>query len=209
MENNKLLKYSQFIDSIKESVVKRSKDFEVFKYNNIKNALWKSIIKEAKDFQNINFDLENDDSVESRTIFINQLLRKDQKVKTEVNLELRIAGGDWEIPVYYFRIEFTHDHFISSNKANPPEYVWDLTSNKRNIDNSINKYCFIPSIEDGNSLKKMDNGLVAYTDEDDVKLKSDKETIKEIWKNMEDLIHKLADDRHKLLESMAGKNHMI
>ncbi len=59
-------------------------------------------------FQKIYFDLENNDSTgEKKTFYIKKNLRKNQPYKYEINAELFEAGGDWEIPVLYFKIEFT------------------------------------------------------------------------------------------------------
>lgn len=186
-----------------ESLTKRDNKDDIFDHKAIINEEWRKHIKAAQEYQNINFDLENDDTDSKRTLFIKQNLRKDQPVKTEINLELCVAGGDWETPVYYFKIEFTHDHFIYTYTQNkkPDEFVWDKESGKKHV--------YIPTIEQGNNLYKTDKGYTAYTDEtivsDGFKLKDDKfktgpKRAKAMWKMMEEFLIDLNSKRHRLLD---------
>ena len=210
----KLLKYNEFKNDIFESVIKRGKDYEMFNYNSVISDIWRPIIHEAQNFQNISFDLENNDDIEKKTIYFDQLLRIDQPVKTEINVVLCRAGGDWEHPILYFKIEFTHDHFITSNRAKPAQYIWDYTTDERKkkedkLDYSHigRKFCIIPG-KDINFLKEGENGkLYAYTD-DTIKedglnpkdMKIDKNLYSKAWKWIEDLMEKLSKERHKRLD---------
>lgn len=182
-----------------ESVLKRGKDHELFDYKGHINDLWRPIIQEAQKFQHINFDLENNDSTnEKRTINIGVNLRKDQPVKNTFNIELCEAGGDWEYPVMYFKIEFTHQYgLISSDYYSNKEYVWDL---EQNVDSR--KFVIIPPIEAGNKLKKYENGFTAFTSSEDINANwkiTDKDK-KLSWKWIENLLNKLVKDRHKMLD---------
>ena len=205
----KLLKYNEFKNDLFESVVKRGKDQQVFNYSGIINDLWRPIIWEAQDFQNIKFDLENNEDIEKKTIFFDQLLRKDQPVKTEINLVLCEAHGDWEQPVLYFKIEFTHDHFIHSNKPDEPEFVWDRKTDKRPKDLRLNydKYCIIPGPEINNLREFEDGKYIAYDHEsmkeagiEEKDIKVDKDAYKKAWDWIEDLMERLSKERHKRLD---------
>jgi hypothetical protein len=209
----KLLKYNEFKNDLFESVIKRGKDYEVFNYGGLINSLWRPIVFEAQDFQNINFDLENDEEIEKRTIYFDQLLRPNQPVKTTINASLCEAGGDWEHPVLYFKLEFTSDHFITSHRANPAEYVWDFTTEERskkdkNLDwhNISRKFCIIPGPEINYLNQKDDGGYTAHTDDtikeaglNEKDMKLDKKLYDKAWKWFADLMEKVAKERHKFL----------
>ena len=108
------------------SAVKRDDKEELFDYNSAKKETWNEPFSKAKEFQRISFDLENDDSNSKKTFFIKKNLRKDQPIKYEIQAEMRIAGGDWEMPVIYFRVEFTHDYNVFNVKwESKPEFVFD------------------------------------------------------------------------------------
>lgn len=188
-----------------ESVIARKKDQEIFNYKSIVDSAWRPLISKAQKFQNISFDLENNDSTgEKKTIYVKKNLRKDQPVKYEFNAELFRAGGDWEWPVLYFKVEFTHDYGVVQ-KGNPIEYVFDNLDDKDY--GGLYKCCvLIPSNEDGNHLVKTDKGFRAYTEEDfgpgiskeDVKIRD--EDRKKAWKWLENLFNELVEKRHKMLD---------
>lgn len=183
---------------IVESVISRKKDVDIFNYKSQIIDLWRSIIKEAQDFQHINFDLENNDTTgQKKTIFVTKNLRKEQPVKYEINAELFKACGDWESPVMYFKLEFTHDYNIMSygNKLIKPEYVWDL---KRDNTKMSKMFVIIPDNENGNHLDKTEKGFTASDGNDKTKNITDKDE-KTAWKWIVSLLEKLVDDRHKMI----------
>lgn len=189
------------------NLVSQDKKKEIFNYNNIIESAWSDLINIAKKFQNIRFDLENDDSMEKKIIYIKEMLRKDQPIKYQINCDLRRAGGDWESAVFYFRIEFVHDYGIKKHKCKEkPEYIWD-TEFKNPISN--NHYVIIPPVEVGNVLKKTDDGWVAYGNSDEDKVVNyEKDAPKNCWKWLVNTFEKLVKERHERLDENK-KNKII
>jgi hypothetical protein len=196
-----------------ESVISRDKDQEIFNYKSMINNAWRSIVKESQDFYNIHFDLENDETTGTKkTILVPKNLRKDQPIKYEFNCESFEAGGDWEMPVLYFRVEFTHDYgIVRYDGKHKVEHVFDVerkySSNKPYMMFDMHgKWVLIPDVDNGNFLVKNDNGSYrAYQDEDLVKegLK-DKDVLpdeKKAWKWLENLLIRLVKERHEMLDS--------
>jgi len=193
-----------------ESIVKQKTDSEIFDYHHTIDDVWRPLIKNAQEFQHINFDLENDDSTgDKRKIYIKKNLRKDQPVKTEIAAELFIAGGDWENPVMYFRIEFISQYnLLLADYQKNPEYIWDVktnTSNKKNV--------LIPPIEAGNKLVKYKDGFTAYTDDSihelglkDNDIRITDQDKKKAWKWLEDTLEKVVNDRWKMLDEDKSDN---
>ena len=190
-----------------ESVIKREKDQEIFNYKQMINTAWNSVIHEAQDFYQIYFDLENDETTGSKkTIYIQKNLRKGQPIKYEFNCEAFEGSGDWECPVLYFRVEFTHDYGIRSNKQKV-EHIFDVErdiSKDKYISEMYNKYVLIPDNNNGNFLIQTDKGFRAYQDEDlkraDLKWKDVEPDEKKAWKWLEDLLNKLVKERHQMLD---------
>lgn len=190
-----------------ESFIERQENY--FNYNSIIDKEWNKLIKKAQDFQKINFDLENNDSTGQRyTLLVSKNLRKDQPIKYEFNLELCEAGGDWENLVMYFRIEFTHSYFYK-DKESDPEFVWDLPSDYSTM---TNKYVIIPG-PDINHLAKSKAGYTAHTDDSirelgikDSDTKITEEDHQKAWTWIEDLLTKLVEDRHKMLDESILEN---
>jgi hypothetical protein len=196
-----LTSYKLFV----ESVITRKKDQEIFNYKSIIQDAWRPIIQKAQKFQNISFDLENNDSTgEKKTIFVKKDLRKDQPVKYEFNAELFRAGGDWEFPVLYFKVEFTHDYGVVNSK-HKVEYVFDDLKDK-SYSGLSRCYVLIPGPEDGNHLVKTEKGYRAYTDDLSKEGVEKKDIVitdedrKKAWKWLEDLLTKLVDERHEMLD---------
>ncbi len=207
---------SRLIQIINEeiSALKKDKDKEIFNYHSIVEDAWRDKIYKAQKFQRINFDLENDDSTgEKKTFYVKKNLRKDQPIKYEFNAELCEAGGDWEMPVLYFRLEFTHDYFYTDKKyTDNPEFIWDLENDYSGL---YHNYVIIPPKEAGNKIqKKHGDGSTgssnnydwfAYQNDDMSKEEEKKIRItdadkKNCWKWLENLLEKLVNDRHKMLD---------
>ena len=207
----------RIIDIINEemSAIKRNKKQEIFDYGSEHEEAWREPKKRAQEFQRINFDFENDDSVEKRTFFANVMLRKDQPVKNEFNVDLREAGGDWEMPVMYFRIEFTHQYGLLSNKyGDNPEFVWDVRDKEGWLPVG-DKFCLIPPVEAGNKLVKgeSDSGKYDWFAYQNSELSKEEEKEarltdadhKKAWKWLHDLFDKLVKDRHEMLDEPDDK----
>lgn len=192
------------------SAISRDKEKEIFDYNSIQENAWSEPKTRGQEFQRINFDFENDYHVAKKTFFAKVMLRKDQPVKNEFNVELMEAGGDWECPVMYFRIEFTHNYGLISNKyAKDPEYVWDLANEDGNLF-SGHKYILIPPVEAGNKLVKGESDSGKYdwfayqnseiTKEEEKEARITDGDRREAWKWLQDLLEKLVKDRHEKLD---------
>jgi hypothetical protein len=204
--NNKLLK----IINEEISAIRKDKDKEIFDYHIIIEDAWNEPKEEAQKFQKISFDFENDDSTgEKKTIYFKKNLKKDQPIKYEINAELYEAGGDWEMPVMYFRLEFTHDYgIIKSNnwkKNHKPEFIWDLENHNK----LHNSFVLIPPIEVGNKLIKGNKNdkynWYAYRNSDLPKEKEKFVKITDIdkknaWKWLEQLLEKVVNERHEMLD---------
>lgn len=192
------------------SAIRKDKDANIFDYSSIIDDAWRDKIFEAMKFQKINFDLENNDSTgEKKTFYVKKNLRKDQPIKYEFNAEMMRAGGDWEMPVLYFRLEFTHDYFYGNKKFNnDPEFIWDL--DRKSYEGLYDCYIIIPPQEAGNTLTKGEsdsgkyewfayqNGELSKEEEKEAELTDAKK--KTCWKWLEELLEKLVEDRHEMLD---------
>lgn len=187
------------------SIINRDKKQEIFDYKSVQEEAWNESKKKAQEFQRINFDFENDDSVGKKTFFIKKNLRKDQPIKYEIQADMHIAGGDWETGVIYFRVEFTHDYGVFNVKwESKPEFVFDTK------DYSGHKFCIIPPVEAGNKLIKYEDSNDKYdyhayqnaelTKEEEKEAYVTDADKKNCWKWLQELIEKLVDDRHEMLD---------
>jgi len=207
-------KINETINDLTESIINRKEKDEIFDYSSIINDAWSDPIKQGQEFYKVNFDLENNDSTkQKKTFYFNKDLRKNQPIKYEINAELWEAGGDWEYPVMYFKVEITHDYGLKlSDKEKEakkePEYPWDIKGNLA----WNHKYVMIPPVEAGNKYTEgeSDSGKYKYfawqdesindvgIDEKDIKITdADK---KSAWKWLEDTFEKAVNDRHKMLD---------
>ena len=197
------------------SVISKDKKKEIFNYNSIIGVAWHDLIYDAQKLQRINFDLENNDSMgEKKTIYVKKNLRKDQPVKYEFNVELMDAGGDWEMPVMYFRVEFTHDYFYGNLKDTAdPKYTFEVD---RGFGQKLsNCYVVIPPVEAGNKITKThedsssgspskydwfayQNNELSTEDEKNIRItNADK---KNVWAWLKDLLHQLVETHHEMLD---------
>lgn len=197
------------------SAISKDKDKEIFDYHSITSDAWHELLQDAQKIQKINFATENDDSTgEKKTFYVKKNLRKDQPIKYEFNAELMEAGGDWECPVMYFRIEFTHDYFygkLFKGKENP-EYAWEVDRKSPKL---YKAYVVIPPVEAGNKLTKeykessegnkdtdkwfaYQNNELSKEQEKEVRITdADK---RKAWKWLEELLSKLVEDNHEMLD---------
>ena len=141
-----------------------------------------------------------------------------QKISDNMKLQIYIpykigcsnAGGDWEMPVIYFRLEFTHDYFHGNHGEfeNKPEFIWDLK--KESYGGLYDCYIIIPPVEASNKLVKgetdsgkydwfayQNNGLSKEDEKEASITDADK---KNCWKWLEELLSKLVEDRHEMLD---------
>ena len=192
------------------SAIRKDKDAQIFDYGSIIDDAWRDKIFEAQEFQKINFDLENNDSMgEKKTFYVKKNLRKDQPIKYEFNAELMRAGGDWEMPVMYFRLEFTHDYFYGNKEfKDKPEFIWDL--DRKSYEGLYDCYIIIPPAEAGNKLisGESNSGKSDWFAYQNSELSKEEEKVaritdadkKNCWKWLEELLDKLVEDRHEMLD---------
>jgi len=192
------------------SVIKKDKKKEIFNYNSIIGDAWHDLILDAQKLQRINFDLENNDSMgEKKTFYVKKNLRKDQPIKYEFNVELMDAGGDWEMPVMYFRVEFTHNHFGGKlKKTNDPKYTFEVD---RGFNEKLSRcYVVIPPAEVGNKLIKGESDSGNYdwfayqnndlSTEDEKNARITDADKKSVWKWIENLLYQLVENNHEMLD---------
>lgn len=125
---------------------------------------WRDAISAMRREQNITFDLENNEAVSAiRSI---KKTNKDQP-EYEYLAQLWCAGGDWEQPVLYFRVQIKE-----------PSYKNRM-------------FIFVPLPEDGNgNLKKTKNGFAAIDAEAEEGKRDEKKAWKALDKYLQDMTNK-------------------
>lgn len=86
------------------------KDRIDYSYNHEIDELWNEVLYKQQKIDGINFNLENNYFIESKTINLDYIQKnvngEDMGYKYQVLAELWQAGGDWEAPIGYFRCIF-------------------------------------------------------------------------------------------------------
>jgi len=115
---------------------KHKQDPHFFDYGNLAKEEWRELLRDAQEEQGISFDTENDDATAQRAITLDQ--QKGAVSKPRFNCEMRRAGGDWQVPVVYFRCQLKQGWARGLSQYGPrgPFFI------------------FIPSRADGNTLVK-------------------------------------------------------
>lgn len=110
-----------------------------FTYRDMAETMWRKKFDEATEESGVNFDLENDEAVDSRELkFPGKIGDIDDP--TVFLCELRSAGGDWECCSYYFRCQLV--------KGSATRDGDDIGCSGRD-DGPY--FCFIPGKDDGNN----------------------------------------------------------
>lgn len=100
---------------MKYIILEKSNDF--FQLGNLVSSKWNELLKESMKNFEIYFDLENNDSVgEQKTITIPQ--KQWDFTKCTFKCELCRAGGDWQVPVYYFRCQLVDGYAFGIQRYN-------------------------------------------------------------------------------------------
>jgi len=202
------MKKSELRNIIREEItaIKKDKDKEIFDYSVIISDAWRDVIFHGQEFARIHFDLENNDTMgEKKTFYVKKDLRKNQPVKYEFNAELWRAGGDWEMPVIYFKVEITHDYNVKKDKwSKNPKYVWDVDTGMSGLYKS---YVMIPPVEAGNKLEKRKSDSDKYdwfaynnndvSKEQETELKLTDADKKSAWKWLQDILEQAVEERHE------------
>ena len=193
------------------SAISKDKKKEIFDYNSITQEAWRELIDDAQELQRVNFDLENNDTMgEKKTFYVKKNLRKDQPIKYEFNAELMGAGGDWEMPVMYFRVEFTHDYFYGKlwKGVEDPKYTFELE--KKPGKKLYKSYVIIPPAEVGNKIIRGESDSSKYdwfAYQNDGLSKEEEKTARitdtdkqNVWTWLKDLLEGLVEKHHEMLD---------
>lgn len=118
-------------------------DHDFFTYDRLEKDMWTEKIKEAMERFKIRFDLENNDSVKSqRVITIPQ--NEWSPIECKFKCEMYSAGGDWQVPVRYFRIQVVSGYCYNDNKLDKDNLYMGRNSS------SNSHFIFIPGKKQGN-----------------------------------------------------------
>jgi hypothetical protein len=182
-----------------ESVINKNKKDEIFNYNSIINDKWREIILFSQKFYHISFDLENNESTnEKKVIYVEKDLRINQPVKYKFNCELCLAGGDWQCPVLYFKIQIESGScygLVNQKYYANPKYIWDFEKSPVIRD----CYVVIPPLDAGNLLKKTETGYCAYNnDESNIKITADNK--KQVWNWLIEYLTEAVEKRHTMIK---------
>jgi hypothetical protein len=133
-----------------------------FDYYCLARSMWREVVDEAMERQGIRFDLENDDSREKI-----QDITMDQKGITGTSYrflaQLFTAGGDWENPIYYWRIQL-HSKSASLNVGF--------------LDHSKDKCCAFIPLDANKNLRKEGKKYVTTNNGDEEHIDPDKKGLK-------------------------------
>lgn len=159
------MRFSLFIEQNKE-----------FDYSNIAKNKWHEILSKTQKESGIYFDTENDDSICVRDIKIDQ--KEWDFTDCKFRCELRIAGGDWQCSVAYFRCQLVKGY------ANVPDKY------------ESKMFCFIPNKSEGNPhLQQTKNGQLSAPDNENYFKKSEhpKPNEKLCWSSLKTYLKKLVN----------------
>ena len=146
----------------KLSSKKKKKDPD-FDYSEEIKSMWQKLINKEKERVNIYFDLENDNSIDCKTIDLEYTDKNNNEYR--VKSQMCMAGGDWEASVCYFRCQFEERYYIEqdnswgqwrpSKKAIIIPIKGNINLEKQNKD----KFCAIDA-DNGLSLKEKDEKIL-------------------------------------------------
>lgn len=155
--------------------IEEARDKGFFSYDVESKDMWAEKIKEAKDEFDVDFNTENDDSMDQqRTVEVEQS-QWDHLGPVKFACEMYSAGGDWEFPLRYFRCELKDGYAKDLSKYSNPHFV------------------FVPNGEQGNGqLTKSDKGkwVCPDSDYDDEEEERDE---KKCWKSLKEYLKSLVD----------------
>lgn len=148
-------------------------DEDFFSYDYIANDMWKDLIHKTKKEFKIQFDLENNESTkQQRIITIPQ--KEWEYTECKCKCELCQAGGDWEIPVYYFKCQVISGYFLD-HKSHSNSY-----------------FIYIPDKTKGNYHLVKHNDLWVAPNNNDYKKGIDPEPKeRDCWKSLEQYLKEL------------------
>lgn len=162
-------------------------DKSFFTYDTLEKEMWNDLISKAKNEFKVQFDTENNYSVRSQRLISIPVNSIEYKFKCE----LFQAGGDWQVPIYYFRCQL-----IKGFLNNISPY-------------SNSHFIFIPGKEKGNfHLLKGTNDFWVAPDNNDYKENIDpKPDERKCWENLHEYLRELVNSQtEKLKREEESKN---
>lgn len=167
-----------------------------FNYDELTKDKWTDLLINAKEKFKIFFDLENNESCKiQREIIIPQNMWKFTKCK--FRCELCHSFGDWQEPVYYFKIQLSSGYCFNDDKEN---------FGRTSLTNSF--FIFIPGKEEGNYhlVPSKKEGEWTAPDLNNYKKGIDPEpSEKDCWKSLELYLKKLVNMEIKKLKKENNK----
>lgn len=120
-------------------IIEQIENFPKFDFFEMQDKFWKELLEEEMDDKKIRFGFENSFFKQSRELLytVSKIGWNGGDVTYKFYVELHTESGDWEDPVYYFRVG------------------WDDTSFFINQNNVPKKFVVIPNAEDGNTLNRI------------------------------------------------------
>jgi hypothetical protein len=93
--------------------------------SNVAKTMWRDKIQQAKKDFKIFFDLENNDLCRKNSqkdIIIPQ--KQWEHTKCRFRCQMWQAGGDWEIPLYYFKCQLLKGYAFDINEYDDPFFIF-------------------------------------------------------------------------------------
>ena len=175
------------IANILELIYEYDKNF--FDYDRLTDDRWRTLLHDSMKKFKIHFDLENNDSTKIQrviTIPQNHWSNTDCKFKCE----LCIACGDWEVPVYYFKVQLISGYCFNDDIINQNKNSMGRMSGVNSM------FIFIPGKEEGNYhlLPSRKQGEWCAPDNNSYKEGIDpKSNERDCWKSLEKYLKKLVE----------------
>jgi hypothetical protein len=188
------LNYKLILEKL-ESIYEYDKNF--FTWDTILKNMWNDILKDSMKKFKIYFDLENNDTCNAQKEIV---IPQDywDNVKCKFRCELFQAGGDWEIPVYYFKIQLVEGYCFDDD--------FKLTNSNKiysgRMPHTKNHFVYIPGKTNGNYHLVSKNGGDWFAPHDGVYKENvdPKPNEKDCWKSLENYLKELVDKEIKIVK---------
>jgi len=148
-----------------------------FDYESIAKDLWAEKIHDTKEDQRISFDTENDEEVEHRNITVDNPRENMEDNKVTFKCERRVASGDWECSITYFRCQLVDGYTETA------------------VDVSDPFFCYIPGPQEGNgNLIPVEEGASKFMARHNNNMDSlmDSIEVKKCWESLENYLSVIA-----------------
>jgi hypothetical protein len=157
-------------------MIAKRMDKHFFDYTQLAKDAWVDLLKKAHDRYDIYFNNENDDASDQKKLKIENKIVPDSPY--DFRCELRYAGGDWEYPVIYFRVQ-SENILLGTDLGR--------------------LFCVIPGKEEGNpSLKKgSKRGWVTPSNSDTKKEDVEDPDEKKAWEFLEKYLTEIVNKKTK------------